>query len=156
MSIIFGVFENRAAAESAIEAIERQTGSELAAVVHEEHLRDDDVQMSGTDALKGALMGAAVVGVLGALIGGLLLIPAADLSIGWSEFAFLGLAGSVMGVTAGAVAGASESREEIRKMAAQLEQGKVLVTLGTDDENLPQAKIFELFTANGAVEVKAA
>lgn len=152
--IIFGVFENRAAAESAIEAVERQVGSELSAVVHEEHLRDDDVQMRGTDALKGAIKGAVLVGVMGALIGGLLLIPGANLSIGWTEFAFLGMAGSIMGVTAGAVAGASESREEIRKMAAVLEQGKVLVTLDSDE--LPSATILELFTANGAVEVKAA
>jgi hypothetical protein len=152
--IIFGVFENREAAESAIEAVEREVGTELGAVVHEEYLRDDDVQMSGTDALKGALMGAGVVGLLGALIGGLLLIPAADVSIGWTEFVFLGMAGSVMGVTAGAVAGASESREEIRRMAERLEQGKVLVTFNQAD--LPSATIINLFTANGAVEVKAA
>ncbi|MFV8749806.1 hypothetical protein ACNOYE_04595 [Nannocystaceae bacterium ST9] len=153
--IIFGVFENRTAAQSAIEAVEREVGTELAAVVHEEYLRDDDVQMSGTDALKGALMGAGVVGLFGALIGGLILIPSADVSIGWTEFAFLGLAGSIMGVTAGAVAGASESREEIRKMATRLEQGKVLVTLNQNDD-VPSATILELFTANGAVEVKAA
>jgi hypothetical protein len=152
--IIFGVFETRAAADSAIEAIEHELGGEIAAVVHEEYLRDDDVQMSGTRALRGAVMGALVVGVLGALIGGLLLIPGANLSIGWTEFAFLGMAGSVMGVTAGAVAGASESREEIRTMASRLEQGKVLVTL--DRHDVPSATILELFTANGAVEVKAA
>lgn len=152
--IIFGVFENREAAQTAIDAVERQVGTELGAVVHEEYLRGEDLQMSGTDALKGALLGAAVVGVFGALIGGLLLIPAADVSIGWTEFAFLGLAGSVMGITAGAVAGASESREEIRRMAGRLEQGKVLVTFNQAD--LPSATILDLFTANGAVEVKAA
>jgi hypothetical protein len=152
-SIIYAVFENRDAAKTAIEAVEREFG-EVTAVVHEDHLRDEDVQMGATDALKGALWGAGLVGVIGALIGGLLLIPSADVSIGWTEFAFLAMAGTIMGVTAGAVAGASESRTEIRQMARRLEEGKVLVTL--DRADVPSATIFELFSANGAMEVKAA
>ncbi len=154
MSVILGVFENRESAESAIAAVERQTGTSLDAVVHEDYFREEDVQMGGTAALKGALTGAGVVGLLGALIGGLVLIPSANLSIGWTEFAFLGLAGTIMGVTAGAVAGASETRDEIRRMSEWLEKGKVLVTL--DVEEGAPGEILELFAANGAVEVKAA
>lgn len=152
--IIFGVFENRAQADAAVEELTRETAGDVNAVVHDDHFRDEDVQMSGTDALKGAIKGALLVGISGALIGGLMMIPAADLSIGWTEWLFLALAGTIFGVTAGAVAGASESREEIRAMASKLEAGNVLVTMEADD--MPAATIVDLLAAKGALEVKAA
>jgi hypothetical protein len=153
--MIYGVFNNRAQAESAIEAIEGELGSTgVNALVHEGHMRDEDVQMGGTDALKGALTGALVVGCIAALIGGILLIPAANLSIGWSEFVFLAIGGTIMGITAGAVAGASEPRKELIAMAQRLDEGKVLVTMETDE--LPSATVIELFTNHGALEVRAA
>ncbi|NVB37157.1 hypothetical protein G6O69_04895 [Pseudenhygromyxa sp. WMMC2535] len=153
--IIFGVFESRRDADAAVEAVSRETGlEEINAVVHEEHLRDEDVQMTGTEALEGAIKGALLVGIAGALIGGLLMIPRADLSVGWAEWGFLALAGTIFGVTAGAVAGASESREEIRAMAEHLEAGNVLVTMDADE--LPAATVVEIFAANGALDVKAA
>jgi hypothetical protein len=152
--IIFGVFENRAQADAAVEELTRQTEGSVNAVVHQDHFRDEDVQMSGTDALKGAVKGALLVGIAGAIIGSLMMIPAADLSIGWTEWVFLGFAGTIFGVTAGAVAGASESREEIRAMASKLEAGNVLVTMEADDT--PAATIVDLLAAKGALEVKAA
>jgi hypothetical protein len=153
--IIFGVFENRAAADAALEVVSREAGPQgINAFIHEEHLRDEDVQMTGTEALKGALKGAALVGISGAIIGGLILLPAAGLDVGWTEWVFLAVAGTIFGVTAGAVAGASESREEIRAMAKRLEQGNVLVTMEASE--MPAATIVSLFAANGALEVKAA
>lgn len=112
------------------------------------------MQWGGTDALRGALLGAGVVGIVGALIGGFLLIPGANLSIGWSEFFFMGVAGTIMGVTAGAVAGASEPRAELVALAKRLHEGKVLVTMEANE--IPVATVIELFSKNGAVEVKAA
>jgi hypothetical protein len=153
-NMIYGVFNNRAQAEQAIEAIEDQVGHDgLNAFVHEGHMRDEDVQMGATDALKGAITGALVVGCVAALIGGLLLIPA-NMSIGWTEFVFMAVGGTIMGVTAGAVAGASEPRKELIAMARRLEEGKVLVTMANDE--IPAATIVELFNKHGAVEAKAA
>jgi hypothetical protein len=153
--MIYGVFNTRAQADSAIEAIATEAGGEgINALVHEGHLRDEDVQMGGTDALRGAVMGALVVGCMGALIGGLLLIPAANLSIGWTEWLFMAIAGTIMGVTAGAVAGASEPRKELVALAQRLEEGKVLVTM--DAAEIPTATVVELFAKNGAIDVKAA
>ncbi len=153
--MIYGVFNTRAQADSAIQAIASEAGQEgVNALVHEGHLRDEDVQMGGTDALKGAVLGALAVGVIAALIGGLLLIPGANLSIGWSEFVFMAVAGTIMGVTAGAVAGASEPRAELAEIAKRLHEGKVLVTMDADE--IPTATVVELFSKNGAVEVKAA
>lgn len=153
--MIYGVFNTRAQADSAIEAIASETGNEgVNALVHEGHLRDEDVQWGGTDALRGAVLGAVVVGCVAALIGGLLLIPATNLSIGWSEYFFMAVGGLIMGVTAGAVAGASEPRAELVALAKRLHEGKVLVTMDADE--IPTAIVLELFAKNGAVEVKAA
>jgi hypothetical protein len=153
--MIYGVFNTRAQADSAIQAIASETGDEgVNAQIHEGHLRDEDVQMGGTDALRGAVFGAVMVGCVAALIGGLLLIPGANLSIGWSEFVFMAVAGTIMGVTAGAVAGASEPRAELVAIAARLHEGKVLVTMDADE--IPTATVIELFSKNGAIEVEAA
>lgn len=153
--MIYGVFDTRAQADLAIEAVEMSTGHEgVNALVHEGHLRDEDVQMGGTDALRGAILGAVVVGAIAALIGGVLLIPGADLSIGWTEWVFMAAAGTTMGITAGAVAGASEPRKEVVALARRLAEGKVLVTMEADE--IPIATVVELFTNNGAVEVQAA
>ena len=152
--VIYGVFDNRNQAEDAIEAIEDQTGHKgVNALVHEGHLRDEDVQMGGTDALKGAIAGALVVGIIASLIGGFLLIPNANLSVGWTEFLFIAIGGTIMGVTAGAVAGASEPRPELIAMARRLEEGKVLVTMDTE---LAPSEVIDLFSAHGAIEVRAA
>ncbi len=153
--MIYGVFSTRNQAEQAIEAVEGEVGHDgLNALVHEGHMRDEDVQMGATDALKGAITGALLVGCVAALLGGILLIPGANLSIGWTEFLFMAIGGTIMGVTAGAVAGASEPRKELIAMARRLEEGKVLVTMANDE--IPAATIVELFNQHGAVEAKAA
>jgi hypothetical protein len=153
--MIYGVFDTRAQADSAIEAIASETGHEgVNALVHEGHMRNEDVQWGGTDALRGAILGAVVVGCIGALVGGFLLIPGANLSVGWSEFVFMGVAGTIMGVTAGAVAGASEPRSELVALAQRLQEGKVLVTMEANE--IPIATVIELFSKHGALEVKAA
>jgi hypothetical protein len=153
--IIYGLFDTRTQAEAAIRAIETQTENKgINALVHEEYLRDEDVQMGGTDALRGAVMGAVVVGILAALVGGLLLIPAANMSVGWTEYLFISGAGTIMGITAGAVAGASEPRKELLALAQRLKQGKVLVTMDADE--IPVDTVKDLMAQNGALEVIAA
>ena len=152
--VIYGVFETRDEADEAIEAIECEVGHEgVNALVHEGHMRDEDVQMGATDALKGAVTGAIVVGVIAAVIGGVLLVPNSGLSIGWTEYIFMAMGGTIMGITAGAVAGASEPREELLAMAKRLEDGKILVTM---DTKLAPALAVALFSQHGALEVRAA
>lgn len=153
--MIYGVFDTRAQAEAAIQAIETQTENEgINALVHEDYLRNEDVQIGGTDALRGAILGATVVGVIAAIVGGLVLVPATNLSVGWTEYLFISGAGTLMGVTAGAVAGASEPRKELLALAQRLKEGKVLVTMDADE--IPVATVLDLLSRNGALEVKAA
>ena len=152
--VIYGLFDTRNAAEEAIDAIEAEIGNEgVNALVHEGHLRDEDVQMGATDALKGAFLGATVVGIVAAFIGALILIPTANLSIGWSEWFFMAMGGTIMGVTAGAVAGASEPKKELIAMAKKLDEGKVLVTMASD---LDLGTVTETFGRFGALEVRSA
>jgi hypothetical protein len=153
--MIYGVFDTRTQAEQAIEAVEGEVGHDaINTILHEGHMRDEDVQMGATDALKGAVTGALVVGIVAAIIGGVLLVPGANLSIGWTEWLFMAIGGTIMGVTAGAVAGASEPRKELAAMAKRLHEGKILVTMATDE--IPAAAIVELFQTHGALEARAA
>ena len=153
--MIYGVFETRNQADEAIEAIEEATGHHgVNALIHEGHMRDEDIQMSGTLALKGAVAGAVVVGCAGALIGALLLLPNAGMNVGWAEFVFMAVAGTIMGVTAGAVAGASEPNSELLAVSEVLDQGKVLVTAESDA--IPAAAVVMLMTKHGATKARAA
>lgn len=153
--MIYGVFNTRAQAESAILAVQIETRSVgVHALVHEGQLREQDVQMEATDAFHGAIVGALVVGGLAALIGAVL-IPSGTLRFGWIEFALMTVVGTTLGVIAGAVAGSSEPRRKLLALAERLREGKILVTMKSDDE-LPLSTIVELFNENGAVEVVAA
>jgi hypothetical protein len=152
--MIYGVFDTRAQADSAILAVQSETRDDIHALVHEGRLRDEDVQVAATDALRGAILGAILVGGLAALIGALL-VPSGTLSFGWSEFFFMAIAGTTLGVTAGAVAGASEPRQELMALAKRLQEGKVLVTMNAHAD-VPTSTIVELFAENGAIQVEAA
>lgn len=155
--IVFGVFEDQQAADQAITAVEQEFGSrELSAFVHTDGLRDEDIQMRGTSALRGAINGALLVGIAGAVIGGLILIPNAELSVGWTEWVFMSIGGTIFGVTAGAVAGASESRDEIRTMANAMDEGQVLVTMEVSSEFSGTQAILDFMTRHGALEVQTA
>ena len=152
-TIIFGIFDKCEQAESAIETIEARAEGEVNAVIHHGRLRDEDVQMGATDLIAGATLGAVVVGVLGATLG-VLLTQAAGLSLGWVEWVFIGAAGTIMGITAGAVAGASEPQRELKAMGDRLADGQVLVTIDTAD--VPSTRALEMFRTAGALEVQAA
>jgi hypothetical protein len=152
--MIYGLFNTREQADLAIEAVQSESHDGIHALVHEGYLRGEDMQMGATSALRGAILGGIVVGCTAALVGGLL-VPSGVLTFGWREFFFLAIAGTTFGVTAGAVAGASEPRRKLKTLAKQLKEGKVLVTLDADD-GLPTATILELFSENGAVEAMAA
>src|SRR5262245_27520942 len=95
--LIYGVFDTRAQADSAILAVQSQAhNDDIHALVHEGHLREDYMPMAETDALRGAMLGAVLVGTFAALIGSLL-APSGTLSFGWSEMFFLAVAGTIFG-----------------------------------------------------------
>jgi hypothetical protein len=153
--IVYGLFPSSAAANEAVEVVRsRSQHAELDAFVHEGPIRDEDVQISGTAAVRWAAAGALIVGSTAAVIAALVLAPRADMQLGVFEFVLVFLGGLVFGVVAGAVAGASESKREIRRMAAGAHDGRVLVTVEAGQAD--PRRIAGLLEEQGALEVRAA
>lgn len=152
---IYGVFEDRAEAEAAIDRVDAlHQGSGVEAVVHEGHLRDDEIQMGGTQGLRGMIAGGIVSGVFGAIIAALFLAPAHEMAFGMSEFMLVMLGGTIFGITAGGVAGASEAKQEVSVLSEQVRNGKVLVTFQVPRED--SAVVTRLLGESGAFLARAA
>lgn len=154
-SLFYGLFGSRKAAERAIEALSHETGGEgINAVLHEGHLDGENLQMGGTDVRRSAALGAVVVGCLAAGIGVLLLTPRIGLGLGWFEFMLIAIAGTIMGVTAGALAGSSEPGPELRPLVEKLGPTDVLVTIETGAAS--EEAVCDLLRANGASDLAVA
>jgi hypothetical protein len=153
MKVVYGVFDNRAAADAAARRVGVAEGS---AVVHDTHVREEDVQFGGTQALRGALLGGLVVGIGGALAARFLIWPMHGWTGAWLAGLAMLLAGSMFGVIAGGVAGASECKSTIREQAGYAERrGKVIVTCELEHAR-DARKVMERFEAVGGEHVHAA
>ena len=153
MKVVYAVFGDRAAADAAARQVGVDEGS---AVVHEMHVREEDVQLGGTEALRGALLGGLVVGLGGALAAVFFIWPMHGWTGAWLAGLAMLLAGSMFGVVAGGVAGASECKTPIREEAGwAARRGKVIVT--SELEHARDAKrVMETFEAVGGEHVHAA
>jgi hypothetical protein len=152
-TVVFGVFDDAHAADRAAQTAHDDLAVD--GVVHSGHLREEEVQIGGSEALQGAIQGGLVVGLAGALVATFVIWPYAGFNFGLSGFLIMALAGSVFGVVAGAVAGASECKSAIRKTAADVERGKTLVTFEASDRE-EVLKLRDSLTASGATNVQAA
>jgi hypothetical protein len=153
--VVYGLFEDRVAAERAIETLHHNVSyRDIGAAVHEGHVRDEDVQLGGTDAMSGMIIGGLVVGVLGAVLAAFVVWPMAGFWFGWPETLIMIGLGSVFGIVAGGVAGASECKASIRQNARAVGRGRVLVTAELDRDEM--AGVIDLFTQSGGSGVRAA
>ena len=155
MKVVYGVFDNRESADAAVERLEVRT-QDCTAVVHDDHVREEDVQLGGTEALRGALLGGLVVGLAGAFVAVFLIWPMHGWDSVWAPGLLMMMAGSLFGVVAGGVAGASEAKTSIRDEAAYAaRRGKVMVTCelehGRDSD-----RVIERLEASGGEHVRAA
>lgn len=155
--IVYGVFDNAAAAEAVREHVHdgQGHGDWRDAMVHEGHFREEDVQLAGTDAKVGALQGGAVV-----FVAGMVAIYAANaliagLNFGLAETLLFGFASSVFGVVAGAVAGASEAKSGIREVGSHARPGEVVMTVETSRDGDAE-RIADLFETHGGHDIHAA
>ena len=129
--IVYGVFDNEAQADRALS--ECGTSETTGAQIQEGHWRDEDVQIGASQALwGGAIMGLGV-GIAAALFAWMFLWPAAGVPLPAYAMIPMALAGSVFGLVAGAVAGASECNTELRALASQVDdKHRVVVTCEVD------------------------
>lgn len=157
-TIVYGLFDDQQSAERALQSAKdslAQVHHAVDGVVHTGHLREEDVQIGGSDALKGGIMGGLVVGIGGALIATFAIWPFAGYFFGLETLVFMVVAGSLFGVVAGAVAGASECKEAIRGTAREVRRGRSLVTLDVE-HRADVARLRESLSASGGTQVKAA
>ncbi len=152
--IVYGVFDDPDAAERAVETLESHRVPNV--VLHTGHVREEEVQIGGTRALSGMITGGLVVGVIGALLSGFVVWPMAGYWFGWSEMLVMVVVGSIFGVVAGGVAGASECKPELQQTVREVDRkGGVLVTYELDPKEDAEA-IIDALQARGAEVVRAA
>lgn len=154
--VVYGVFRDDASADKALHDLRaHERYRDVDAVLHRGHVREEDVQLGGTAALPGMIIGGLVVGGLGAILASFVIWPMAGFWFGLPETLLMVIAGSIFGVVAGGVAGASECKDSIRQSARAIdEKGRVLVTAELDDDDV--AEVIEAFTDGGATGVRAA
>ena len=153
--VVYGVFDSAESADEAISDLTVPQG-EFNAVIHEQHVREEDVQLGGTDAMRGAIAGGVIVGVFGFLAAVLLIWPSHGWHDAWAAGLLMGFAGSVFGIVAGGVAGASECKASIREGAEfAKKRGKWIVTCELD-HNRDAATVIEAFREHGGEHVDAA
>lgn len=137
--IVYGTFSNRADADQALHRLRalqdrEHPGEAHNTFVHEGHMREEDVQLGGTLGLAGGIIGGTFVGIVGGLVAQFLIWPMAGVDFGLAGMFLMMMAGSVFGVVAGAVAGASECKSSIRADAERLDKrGGLIVMCETED-----------------------
>ena len=137
-TVVTALFPNAETANAALAKVgdvAREAGPP-SAMVHSGHLREEEVPLSGTDALRGATMGALLVGGVGALVGCLVVWPSMGFWFGMQAMFAMFIGGSLFGIVAGAVAGASEANHSIRSRASKVREGQSLLTCEVEDDDV--------------------
>ncbi len=136
---VVGVFTDRAAAESAVAALEQAgfTHKHIGFVGH-----GDPDSMEGTDHAKGALKGAAGGSLTGGVVGGLLgalatvLIPGIGPVIAGGLLAGIvagAVTGGALGSISGALTGMGVTRQDAEYYDQEFRGGRTLVTVDAGD-----------------------
>lgn len=155
-TVVTALFPDTRSAHAALDAVASAAADHgpVEGVLHEGRVHEEELPLPGTDALAGAVFGGLVVGGVAALLAGFVLWPDGGYWFGWSAILMMFVAGSVFGVVAGAVAGASEARVAIRNGSDAIRRGNVLLTCEVEDDDVPSAR--EALTRAGGHDVLAA
>lgn len=154
--ILFALFDDPAEAESAIQELDDSgmDHSHYSVILHRGALKQEELDLTETDAREGLVDGALLGGLAGALASSLLAGPVGLLGLGWLAAAAFGAgAGSAYGALGAALVGAGIPDRTLEKWAAEVESGKVLVTVKVDSFEREE-RIETLFKRHGALEVR--
>jgi len=121
--------------------------------MHERHI-DESLLPSGERAgREGAAEGAAVAGSVGAVLGGLAALGGGILGIGpLAAAAFGGGVMAAYGGLLGGISGSDEPERHLRALADDVEAGKVLIAVETEDPIL-EAMCEQVFARHGGRQV---
>jgi hypothetical protein len=154
-SHVYALFHRPEDADAALEEI-RAAGCDseyCSAILHEKHLDRGQLtlqeqrgkEMAGTGAAVGGVVGA-VVGTLAAIGGGL---------VGLGPLAVAAAAGGVTAayaMLAGGLSGSDEPEQTLQAIEDEIERGKVLIALATEDPGL-RAMAQQVFEKHGGYQV---
>lgn len=131
-SLVYALFDNH---DQAARAVDDMIGhgvpqDVISVVMHEGALHHEEVQGPGTRSRRFAVTGGLSIGAVTAVLSGLLASGAGLVGFGPLAVAiFSGGYGTLLGGLVAAIAGSSEARPELERLATEVEQGKVLVTV---------------------------
>ena len=152
--MLFALFEEAREAEAALQEVEADETCRGAysVVMHEDRLRDGDVELVETGVRGGMALGALLGAAGGAMLGGLVAGPLGLIG-GGPLFAALmgGTYGTLYGGLAGTLGGLGGPDEGLKQLADQLEAGKILVSVNIEGIDC-EARIEAIFQRHGALE----
>jgi hypothetical protein len=128
--VMYALFDDDEHARAALDEIEAvgTPRRHCAAVIHRGRLDEGQLGILESAASEGLREGAALGGIGGALLGGVLFGPAGLVSIGATA-----LLGALYGGIGGAIAGSGGPDRRLERLSNQLAKGKVLLVVEAPD-----------------------
>jgi len=136
---VYALFDDLDAALAALTEVQaRGCASEhCSAMLHERHIDSTRLPTGERASREGAAKGATWGGTVGAVLGGLAALGGGILGIGpLAAAAFAGGVLAAYGALLGGIAGGDEPDHRLRVLQKDVEGGKVLIALETDDPAL--------------------
>ncbi|PRQ05158.1 hypothetical protein [Enhygromyxa salina] len=152
---VYALFEDREAADAALDEIQRRgcRGEQCSVLMQRYLLDEEELTMSETAAREGTKKGALAAGVAGAVVAGLVALPGGLIGFGPLVAVIFGAAwGATFGALLGSISGASDPEQVLRKIEAEVNAGRILIAVETDDEQLEEAAD-EVFASHGGRKV---
>jgi hypothetical protein len=152
---VYALFDRPEDAAAALHEI-REAGCEsetCSAILHADHIDPDQLTLTERGGKEWARTGAAVGGVVGALVGTLAAIGGGLMGIG--PLAAAVAAGGVAAaytMLAGGISGSDDPERILRAIEDEIERGKVLVALETEDTEL-RVKSEKVFAKHGGYQI---